>query len=124
MMNKRDLKADLELCNKATQGPWRHEWNPDCSEVYAPGVDKPIILVGHDPYDADFVVQAREGWPHALRGLQQKPSCLDVLGRVIQLSKGLEVDLIGARSQRVAERADRGMNREILFRGKRNEGCG
>jgi hypothetical protein len=63
----RDLKADLELCNKATQGPWKHdEWNLDCSEVYAPEVDNPIILVGHDPYDADFIVQAREGWPHAI----------------------------------------------------------
>jgi hypothetical protein len=66
MMNKRDLLADLKFCDRATQGPWRHEWNPDCSEVYAPGVDKPIILVGHDPYDADFIVQAREGWPHAI----------------------------------------------------------
>ena len=63
----RDLKADLELCDRATQGPWRHdEWNLDCSEVYAPEVDNPIILVGHDPYDADFIVQAREGWPHAI----------------------------------------------------------
>ena len=66
MMNKRDLLADLKFCDRATQGPWRHEWNPDCSEVYAPGVDNPIILVGHDPYDADFIVQAREGWPHAI----------------------------------------------------------
>lgn len=65
-MNKRDLKADLKFCDRATQGPWRHEWNPDYSEVYAPGFDNPIILVGHDPYDADFIVQAREGWPHAI----------------------------------------------------------
>jgi hypothetical protein len=66
MMNKRDLKADLKFCNRATQGPWRHEWNPNCSEVYAPGVDTPIVLVGHDPHDAEFIVQAREGWPHAI----------------------------------------------------------
>ena len=66
-MNKRDLLADLKFCDRATQGPWRHdEWNLDCSEVYAPGVDTPIILVGHDPHDADFIVQAREGWPHAI----------------------------------------------------------
>jgi hypothetical protein len=99
MMNKRDLKADLELCNKATQGPWRHEWTPDCSEVYAPGVDKPIVLVGHDPHDAEFIVQAREGWPHAIEraikaeALAQK--LLDVLGRVIpnHLVGRLELDL-------------------------------
>ena len=98
-MNKRDLKADLELCNKATQGPWRHEWTPECSEIYAPGVDKPIVLVGHDPHDAEFIVQAREGWPHAIEralkaeALAQK--LLDVLGRVIPsyLVGRLEVDL-------------------------------
>ena len=71
MMNKRDLLADLKFCDRATQGPWRHEWNPDYSEVYAPGVDNPIILVGHDPYDADFIVQAREGWPHAIERAMQ-----------------------------------------------------
>ncbi len=98
-MEKRDLKADLKFCNRATQGPWRHEWNPNYSEVYAPGVDKPIILVGHDPHDAEFIVQAREGWPHAIEralkaeALAQK--LLDVLGRVIpnHLVGRLEVDL-------------------------------
>ena len=67
-MMKRDLKADLKFCDRATQGPWRHEWNPDYSEIYAPGFDNPtpIILVEHDPHDADFIVQAREGWPHAI----------------------------------------------------------
>ena len=98
-MKKRDLKADLKFCDRAPQGPWRHEWNPDCSEIYAPGVDKPIILVGHDPYDADFIVQAREGWPHAIEralkaeALAQK--LLDVLGRAIpsHLIGRLEVDL-------------------------------
>ena len=98
-MKKRDLKEDLKFCNRATQGPWRHEWNPDCSEVYAPGVDKPIALVGHNPYDAEFIVQAREGWPHAIEraikaeALAQK--LLDVLGRVIPryLVGRLETDL-------------------------------
>ena len=98
-MKKRDLKADLKVCNRATQGTWRHEWNPDCSEIYAPGVDKPIILVGHNPYDADFIVQARKGWPHAIllvieaEALAQK--LLDVLGRVIPsyIVGQLETDL-------------------------------
>lgn len=98
-MNKRDLKADLKFCDRATPGPWRHEWNPNCSEVYAPGVDTPIVLVGHDPHDAEFIVQAREGWPHAIEralkaeALAQK--LLDVLGRVIPsyLIGRLEVDL-------------------------------
>ena len=89
-MNKRDLKADLKVCEKATPEPWRCERNPDYSEIYAPGVDTPsplIIVMGLDPHDADFIVQAREGWPHAIEralkaeALAQK--LLDVLGRVI-----------------------------------------
>ena len=98
----RDLKADLELCNKATQGPWRHEWNPDCSEIYAPGVDTPIILVGHDPYDADFVVQARGGWPHAIERAIKAESLArelaDMLGRVtpcyLEGRLGLDLDSV------------------------------
>jgi len=90
MMNKRDLLADLKVCDRATPGPWRYEWNPDYSEIYAQGVDTPspiILVVGHDPYDADFIVQAREGWPHAIeRALKAEAlaqELLDVLGRVI-----------------------------------------
>jgi hypothetical protein len=89
---KRDLKADLKFCNRATQGPWRHEWNPNCSEVYAPGVDTPIILVGHDPYDADFVVQAREGWPHAIeRALEAEKRVEELENQVDILSTTLNM---------------------------------
>ena len=85
-MNKRDLKADLKFCDRATQGPWRHEWNPDYSEVYAPGFDNPIILVGHDPYDADFIVQAREGWPHAIeRAIKAETEVEQLKGEIEQL---------------------------------------
>ena len=102
MMEKRDLKADLKFCDRATQGPWRHEWNPNCSEVYAPGVDKPIILVGHDPYDADFIVQAREGWPHAIeRAIKAEAlarELADMLGRVtpcyLEGRLGIDLDAV------------------------------
>ena len=88
-MNKRDLLADLELCDRATQGPWRHdEWNLDCSEVYAPGVDNPIILVGHDPYAADFIVQAREGWPHAIeRAIKAESLARELVGVIDDLCR-------------------------------------
>ena len=84
-MNKRDLLADLKFCDRATPGPWRHEWNPDYSEIYAPGFDNPtpIILVGHDPHDADFIVQAREGWPHAIERAIQAESLMRKLVGVI-----------------------------------------
>ena len=94
MMNKRDLLADLKFCDRATQGPWRHEWNPDYSEVYAPGFDNPIILVGHDPYDADFIVQAREGWPHAIERALKAESLARELTEVLRLYEQWEADLL------------------------------
>ena len=87
---KRDLKADLKFCDRATQGPWRHEWNPDYSEIYAPGFDNPtpIILVGHDPYDADFIVQAREGWPHAIeRAIKAESLARELVGVIDDLCR-------------------------------------
>ena len=90
-MNKRDLKADLKVCNRATQGPWRHEWNPDCSEIYAPGVDAPIVLVGHDPYDAEFIVQAREGWSHAIeRALKAEALARELVAALRGISEILD----------------------------------
>ena len=79
-MNKRDLKADLEICNKATPGPWR------AGESFVED-------------NMRFVAQAREGWPHAIEralkaeALAQK--LLNVLGRVIPryLAGRLELDL-------------------------------
>ncbi len=79
-MNKlRDLKADLKLCNKATLGPWQS--NKSCGDNHYPnnyvwgekgpgygtvakaGVDYPSIPREHD---AEFIAQAREGWPYAI----------------------------------------------------------
>jgi hypothetical protein len=95
MMNKRDLLADVKFCDRATQGPWRHdEWNLDCSEVYAPEVDNPIILVGHDPYDADFIVQAREGWPHAIERAIEAEALARELAEVLLLYEKWEADLL------------------------------
>lgn len=90
-MNKRDLKADLEFCDRATQGPWKHEWNPDYSEVYAPGFNNPIILVRHDPYDADFIVQAREGWPHAIERALKAESLVRELAEILNGIQGVTI---------------------------------
>lgn len=55
-MNKRDLKADFEICNKATPGPWKKH----NTVVHALPVD------ATNEHDADFIAKAREGWPHAI----------------------------------------------------------
>jgi hypothetical protein len=76
----RDLQKDLEICNKATQGPWY--WTPEEIEcdpetgwwgeppsVMLPQVmgddnGKGFVVWSND--DAEFIAQAREGWPHAI----------------------------------------------------------
>jgi len=90
---KRDLEADLELCNKATPGPWVFN---GISVLGAHG-----LLIARTPndVDAEFIAQAREGWPHAIeRALETEAlaqKLLDVLGRVIpsHLVGRLELDL-------------------------------
>ena len=75
MMAKRDLKADLELCNRATPGPWKEqgtsvqEWcivseSTGDTVVGADYRDGPWVCITAE--DADFVIEAREGWPHAI----------------------------------------------------------
>ena len=73
----RDLKADLELCNKATPGPWEvfpPLCGPEGQTVYQVDSGGPICDVS-DPYPRGdnkpqenmmFIAQAREGWPHAI----------------------------------------------------------
>ena len=57
----RDLKADLEICNKATPGPWIQ----DRCNVSAQGYTLFITYVS-GKNDAQFVAAAREGWPEAI----------------------------------------------------------
>jgi hypothetical protein len=77
---KRDLKADLELCNKATPGSWVFN---GISVLGAHG-----LLIARTPNDADaeFIAQAREGWPHAIERAIKAEALVqelaDMLGRV------------------------------------------
>ena len=90
----RDLLRDLELCEKATPGPWVKDERGGCVAVYPRSIGeincmdesegKRIFYKGgyqvldedgrfkhwevhpQDTADAEFVAQAREGWPHAI----------------------------------------------------------
>ena len=90
----RDLKADLELCNKATPGPWICDLRVGCVAVYPENIGrvncmgdsegkrlfyrngfqvkdengyfKEWCVKPQDVDDAEFIAQAREGWPHAI----------------------------------------------------------
>ena len=77
-MVKRDLKADLELCNEATPGPWEAE----------DGLADPMVVMGrdyshyfyvHTEWDAQFIAQAREGWPHAIERALEAESLVNEL---------------------------------------------
>lgn len=54
---KRDLRADLELCEKATPGPWVF--------VDSSGAIYRTTTVVEE--DIEFIAEAHEGWPHAIR---------------------------------------------------------
>lgn len=74
-MPERDWQRDLELCLRATPGPWEND-NGDLLD----GNGKPlqyftkILPPSFGPFwcnkaDPDFIAQAREGWPAALEEL-------------------------------------------------------
>lgn len=63
----RDLQADLEICNKATPGPWIHR-NGVLPEVVILEKEEAFNLVAECPgnINAAFIAAARKGWPHAI----------------------------------------------------------
>lgn len=80
---KRDLAADLAVCEAATPGPWRYSSrdDDDCGRFIDPNGDS-VMDFGHSPDiddqtasggfppsgdDSVFIEEAREGWPHAIR---------------------------------------------------------
>jgi hypothetical protein len=93
----RDLKADLELCNKATPGPWEvfpPLCGPEGQTVYQVDSGGPICDVS-DPYPRGdnkpqenmmFIAQAREGWPHAIeRAIKAEAEVEQLKGEIEQL---------------------------------------
>ena len=99
---KRDLKADLELCNKATPGPWYRKktganFKGFSSEVII--ADTSRYATGNKVYaepkggqfpanDADFIAQAREGWPHAIeRAIKAESLVRELVGVIDDLCR-------------------------------------
>lgn len=86
-MVKRDLEKDLELCNKATGGPWilfPEKCGPEGQWVLHEDGGGEICEVG-DPYprgdnkpqqNMEFIAAAREGWPHAIERALEAESIL------------------------------------------------
>ncbi len=87
-MMKRDLKADLELFNRATPGPW--EFGP----IYAGTIAGELDEERHRA-NRELLNGFREGWPHAIeRALKAEAlarELADMLGRVTPLEFDLEL---------------------------------
>ncbi|WP_232696125.1 hypothetical protein [Brevibacillus daliensis] len=69
-MKKRDLTADLALCDAATDGPWGEFYDDvlrigtgSCNTVSETVVDESGVV--RYP-DASFIAEARTGWPIAI----------------------------------------------------------
>lgn len=78
-MDKRDLKADLELCNRATIGPWKVRTYCDYPFVILRDnldeerdVYPEVMALYSTDKDAHFIAQAREGWPYAIRKVHEQ----------------------------------------------------
>lgn len=79
----RDFKKDLELCEKATSGPWKYANTVNMGHVLQmPYINihgqkvMAIILKEWTPLEnikdnLEFIVQAREGWPEAIKRVME-----------------------------------------------------
>lgn len=71
-MTKRDLHADLAICNAATAGLWALDYDWEERRYCVEAVDVPSwgggVIVADCGQDADarFIAEARTGWPHAI----------------------------------------------------------
>lgn len=123
MQQDRDLKADLEICNKATPGPWElsidaYRNTCDCKGhgIYAEYLEViPIeITRGLKPNeysmgelqlleDYKFIAEAREGWPHAIERAIKAEVELAKLRKVADAARRV-MDAVMAQPQDVVER--------------------
>lgn len=100
----RDLKADLELCNKATHGKWQASYDDDIKDdVRVCQVENGecvccLALMGNYDYDlgewhygdiaewranADFIAAARTGWPEAIERAIKAEELAHKLGQLV-----------------------------------------
>jgi hypothetical protein len=81
----RDLAADMATCDAATGGPWidMGDTEPYAGQVIATPGGKSLTVVFDSPEmddrpdDRRFAVEAREGWPAAIRRALAAEAILD-----------------------------------------------
>lgn len=92
---KRDLRKDLELCERVTPGPWfiaPKKCGPEGQGVYQESSLGLICEVG-DPYprgdnhpqeNMEFIATARDGWPHAIKRALEAEAEVERLKKILE----------------------------------------
>ena len=83
-MNKRDLKADLELCNRASGESWKQASDTGYPYTIMDETFENVMAVYCTGDDAQFISQAREGWPHAIERAIEAEAKLEKAKGLIQ----------------------------------------
>ena len=91
-MEKRDLKADLELCNKATPGPWEFERPWEFGPIYA-GAIADALDEEKDRANRELLNNFREGRPHAIERAIEAEALARELADMLRRVTPLELDL-------------------------------
>lgn len=123
---KRDLAADLAICEAATVGPWTNfcdvkcedtEYVTDYDELTESGGD--LVATFERVADATFTAEAREGWPHAIRRAVAAETERDALREIVSVECPIgALDLITSiRAERahIAEELDAEEQRRRTF---------
>ncbi|NHN31190.1 hypothetical protein [Paenibacillus agricola] len=92
---RRDLAADLQICDAATAGPWlRIEFD---YTIIASDTESVINVGGSDraycdisAEDITFIAEARTGWPHAIKRAIIAESELAVWKRSLAVASGIQ----------------------------------
>ncbi|SDW24396.1 hypothetical protein [Paenibacillus sp. PDC88] len=101
---KRNLHADFTLCEAATPGPWFAQNNADTWQLFGGtlGVMQLIKAPKHgtnyaeywpEEADAEFIAQAREGWPEAVRRAIEAEAEVERLHAFIEHESEVAIDV-------------------------------
>lgn len=104
---KRNLHADLALCEAATPGPWlMYGGKFGETNVYYPPYDNHDEVVSDIDadrrYDAKFIAESRQGWPESIRRAIAAEAEVERLTAFIESESECAVDLV-AENERLRE---------------------